>query len=132
MCVAGSEAEGAWRRPAVNGSAALMTRAEEDSKGVIAEFANAQTQPSAPVPAPVLDVESAEPAPKKKRFSRLEGRRKARVRAAAGGGNTEPQSGCRHGATRADRARSIGVLGGAGPARRRYLQPSEVLESAGH
>ena len=37
----------------VDGSAALRTRAEEDLKGVIAEFADAQTQPSAPVPAPV-------------------------------------------------------------------------------
>ena len=42
---------------------------------------------SAPVPAPVLDVESVEPAPKKKRLSRLEKRREARVRAAAGGGD---------------------------------------------
>ena len=78
----------------VNGSAALRTRAEEDLKGVIAEFADAQTQPSAPVPAPVLDVERAEPAPKKKRLSRLEKRREARMRAAAGGGggsgSTEP------------------------------------------
>ena len=45
----------------VNSSAARRTRAEEDSKGVIADFAGAQTQPSAPVPAPVLDVEPAEP-----------------------------------------------------------------------
>ena len=80
----------------VNGSAALRTRAEEDLKGVIAEFADAQTQPSAPVPAPVLDMEPAEPAPKKKRLSRLEERREARVRAAAGGGGdsarAEPQA----------------------------------------
>ena len=43
----------------------------------------------------MLDVESAEPAPKKKRLSRLEERREARVRAAAGGGgdsgSAEPQ-----------------------------------------
>ena len=39
----------------VNGSAALRTRAEEGLKGVIAEFADAQTKPSAPVPAPVLE-----------------------------------------------------------------------------
>ena len=70
----------------VNGSAALRTRAGEDLKGVIAEFVDAQTQPPAPVPAPVLDVEPAEPAPKKKRLSRLEERREARMRAAAGGG----------------------------------------------
>ena len=59
----------------VNGSAALRTRAEEDLKGVIAEFAYAQTQPSAPVPAPVLDAKPAKPAPMKKRLSRLEERR---------------------------------------------------------
>ena len=52
----------------VKGSEALRTRAEEDLKGVIAEFADAQTQPSAPVTAPILDVESVEPAPKKKRL----------------------------------------------------------------
>ena len=72
----------------VNGSAALRTHAEEDLKGVVAEFGDAQTQPSVPVPvpAPVLDAEPAEPAPKKKSFARLEKRREARVRAAAGGG----------------------------------------------
>ena len=51
---------------------------------------------SAPVPAPALDVEPAEPAPKKKRSSRLEERREAHVRAAAGGGDdsdsAEPQA----------------------------------------
>ena len=31
----------------VNGSAALRTSAKEDLKGVVAEFADAQTQPSA-------------------------------------------------------------------------------------
>ena len=113
----------------VNGSAALRTRTEEDLKVVIAEFADGQTQPSAPVPAPMLDVEPAEPTPKKKRLSRLEERREARVRAAAGGGgdssSAQPQ-------TRADRARGVGVLGGAGPSLRGCLQPSGVLESAGH
>ena len=80
----------------VNGSAALRTRAEEDLKGVIAEFADAYTQPPAPVPAPVLDVEPAELSPKKKRLSRLEERREVRVRAVAGGGgdsgSAEPQT----------------------------------------
>ena len=51
---------------------------------------------SAPVPAPVLDVEPAEPASKKKRLSRLEERCEARVRATAGGGGDsdsgEPQT----------------------------------------
>ena len=57
----------------VNGSAALKTRAEEDLKGLIAEFSDAQTQRSAPMPAPVLDVEPAEPAPKKTRLSKTRG-----------------------------------------------------------
>ena len=51
---------------------------------------------SVPVPTPLLDVEPAEPAPKKKMISRLEGRCEARVRAAAGGGgdsgSAEPQA----------------------------------------
>ena len=80
----------------VDGSGALRTRAEEDLKGLISEFADAQTQPSAPVLAPVLDVDPAEPAPKKKRLSRLDERREARVRTAAGGGgdngSTDPQA----------------------------------------
>ena len=81
--------------PLVNGSAALTNRAEEDLKGVVAEFADAQTQPSAPVPTPMLDAEPAEPTPKK-RFARLEEQREARARAAAGGGgdsgSAEPQA----------------------------------------
>ena len=80
----------------VNGSVALRIRAEKDLKGVIAKFGDAQTQPSTPVPAPVLDVEPAESAPKMKRLSRLEGRGEARVREAAGGGgdsgSAEPQA----------------------------------------
>ena len=83
----------------VDGFAALRTRAEEDLKGVIAEFADAQMQPSAPVPVPVLDVKPVEPAPKKKKLSRLEERRVARVKAAAGGGDNsgraEPQAAVR-------------------------------------
>ena len=67
-------------------SAVLRTSAEEDLKAVIAEFAGAQTQQSALVPAPVLDVDPAEPAPTEKRLSILEERREAHVRAAAGGG----------------------------------------------
>ena len=70
----------------VNGSAPLRTRAEEKLKGMIAEFSGAHTQPSAPVPAPVLDVDPAKPASKKKRLSRQEERRDARLRGAAGGG----------------------------------------------
>ena len=67
-------------------SASLRTHTEEDLNGVIAEFVDAQTQPSTPVPASVLNVEPAEPVPKEKRLSRLEERREAHVRAAAGGG----------------------------------------------
>ena len=67
----------------VNGSAALRTRAKEDLKGLVVDFAGAQTQPSATVLAPVLDVEPTEPAPKKKRLSRLEKRCEARLRAPA-------------------------------------------------
>ena len=71
----------------VSGSAALRTHAKEDFKGVVAEFMDAaQTQPSAPVPALVLDVEPGEPAPKSKRLSTLEERCETRVRTAAGGG----------------------------------------------
>ena len=80
----------------MNSSVTLRIRAEEDLKGVVAEFAYAQTQPSAPVPAPVLDAERAEPSPKKKRLVRLEERRETRVRAAASGsgdsGSAEPQA----------------------------------------
>ena len=80
----------------VNGSADLRTRAEEDLKGVIAEFADAQAQPPPLVHAPVLGVEPAEPAPKKKRISRPEERSEARVRAAVGSGgdsgSAEPQA----------------------------------------
>ena len=80
----------------MNGSAALRIRAEEVLNGVIAEFADAQTQPSAPVRAPGLGVEPAKPAPKKKRLSRLEGRCEASMRVAAGGGgdsgSAEPQA----------------------------------------
>ena len=54
-------------------------------------------QPSALVPAPLLDVEPAEPALNTKRLSRLEKRGVARVRAVAGGGGgdsgiAEPQA----------------------------------------
>ena len=70
----------------VNDSADLRTQVEQDLKGVVAEFADAQTKPSAPVPAPVFDVQPAEPAPKKKTLSKLKERREARVRAANGGG----------------------------------------------
>ena len=53
----------------VNGSAPLRTRTDEDLKGAIGKFADAQTQPSAPVPVPVLNAEPAEPSPKKKRLA---------------------------------------------------------------
>ena len=118
----------------VNGYAALRTRAEENLKGVIAEFADAQRQSSAPVPAPVLDVEPAEPAPKKKRFSTLEERREARVRAAAGGGgdsdSAEPQAAVTGRRVLIGREALVylaeqGQLDGC-------FQPSEVLKSVEH
>ena len=95
--VAGFEAGDAWRRPARE---RLCSPQEPRRKGlpkrVIAESADAQTQPSAPVPAPVLDVEPAEPAPKKKRLWSLDERREARVRVAASGdgdsGSAKPQA----------------------------------------
>ena len=60
----------------VNSSAALRIRAEINLKGVIAESAHAQTQPStSSVPAPVLEVGPAESTPNKMRLSRLEERR---------------------------------------------------------
>ena len=55
----------------VKGSAALRTHTKEDLNGVIAEFADAQMQPSAPVSASVLNVEPAEPAPKELCFQDL-------------------------------------------------------------
>lgn len=71
-----------------NDSAALRTSAEADLKAVIPEFA-ADLQPSAPVPAPVVNVEPVEPALKKKKLlSRLEQRRAARVEAASCGGGS--------------------------------------------
>ena len=120
----------------VNGSAAHGTRAKEDLEGVIAESAGAHTQPSAPsVPAPGLDVEPAEPAPKKKRLSILEERCEARVRAAAGGGghsgSAEPQA-VVTGRRVLIRREMLVYLMEAEPARRGCLQPSGVWESAGN
>ena len=79
----------------VNGSAALRTRAEADLNAVIAEFAEEPTRSSAPVPATVVNVELAEPAPKRHKHSRFEERRAARVAAAVASscsGGVEPQA----------------------------------------
>ena len=79
----------------MSGSAALRVRAEVDLNALIAEFEDARTQPPAPVPAPVANVAPAEPTPKRKKPSRLEERRAARVAAAAaiiGSGRAEPQA----------------------------------------
>ena len=96
---------------------------------MIAEFADAQTQPSAHVPATVLDGE-------KKKLSRLEERREACVRAAAGGSsdrdNAEPQATVTGRRVLIGRDVCVDVLGAAGPARRGCLQRSGILESAGH
>ena len=85
----------------VNGSAALRVRAQMYLNALIAEFEDARTQPPAPVPAPVANVASAEPAPRRKKPSRLEERRAARMAAAAGNigsGGAEPQVCARGGA----------------------------------
>ena len=86
------------------------------------------------MPALVLDLELVEPAPKKKRLSRLEERCDARVRAAAGGGGGDSGSFESQAAVTGRRVLigRVGVLGGAGSAQRRCLQSSGVLESAGH
>ena len=68
----------------VNGSAALKMRAEQDLQQMVDSFEDAQAQASIPVPAPV--VEPAEPATKKKKYSRLEKRRMQHVQAEASGG----------------------------------------------
>jgi len=70
----------------VNGSAALRTRAEEDLKALIETFADEHTPSPAPLPASsVVNQETAEPAPKRKKPSRMEERRAARVAAAVAG-----------------------------------------------
>ena len=79
----------------VNGSAALRVCAEVDLNALIAEFEDARTQPPASASAPVANVAPAGPAPKRKKSSRLEERRAARVAAAAGiigSGGAEPQA----------------------------------------
>ncbi|CAB1113065.1 unnamed protein product [Ectocarpus sp. CCAP 1310/34] len=60
-------------------------KAEEDLKAVIAQF-DVQPSEPAPAPAPVLNVDPVEPASKRKKLSRLEERRAARVAAASDGG----------------------------------------------
>ena len=70
----------------MNGSAALRTRAEEDLKALIETFADEHTPSPAPLPASsVVNQETAEPAPKRKKPSRMEERRAARVAAAVAG-----------------------------------------------
>ena len=93
MRVAGSEAEGAWRRPARERLCSPQDPRQRGLEGVDCRFCGCT---DAPVLAPVLDVEPAEPAPKKKRLSRLEKRCEARLRAPAGGGggsgSADPQA----------------------------------------
>ena len=70
----------------MNGSAALRTRAEEDLKALIEMFAD--EHPPSPVPLPassVVNQETAEPTPKRKKPSRFKERRAARVAAAVAG-----------------------------------------------
>ena len=64
----------------VNGSAALTTRAEEDVKTLIETFADEHTPSPTPLPASsVVNQETAEPAPKRKKPSTMEEGRAARV-----------------------------------------------------
>ncbi|CAB1106218.1 unnamed protein product [Ectocarpus sp. CCAP 1310/34] len=80
-----------------NGSSDLKTQAEADLKAFIGKFAQ-ESAPSTPAPAPVVNVDTAEPARKKKKpTSRLEQRRAARLaEAVAGGGGgsgtTDPKA----------------------------------------
>lgn len=76
-----------------NGSAALRTAAEADLKAFIANFSS-EPSVSTPAPAPVVNVQPAEPAHKKKKLSRLEARRAARVAGSSGGGSgtVQPQA----------------------------------------
>ena len=70
----------------MNGSAALRIPAEEDSKALIETFADEHTPSPAPLPASsVVNQETAELAPKRKKPSRMEERRAARVAAAVAG-----------------------------------------------
>ena len=70
----------------MNGSAALRTRAEEDLKALIETFADEHTPSPAPLPASsVVNQEIPEPAPKRKKPSRMDKRRAARVAAAVAG-----------------------------------------------
>ncbi|CAB1103007.1 unnamed protein product [Ectocarpus sp. CCAP 1310/34] len=69
-----------------NGSADLRKKAEDDLKAVIAKF-DVGPATAAPAPAPVMNLDRVEPAPKKKKLSRLEERRAARVAAATTGGD---------------------------------------------
>ncbi|CAB1115904.1 unnamed protein product [Ectocarpus sp. CCAP 1310/34] len=80
-----------------NGSSDLKTQVEADLKAFIGKFAQ-ESAPSTPAPAPVVNVDTADPARKKKKpTSRLEQRRAARLaEAVAGGGGgsgtTDPQA----------------------------------------
>ena len=120
----------------VNGSATLMTRAEEDLKALIETFAEEHTPSPTPLPASsVVNQETAEPAPKRKKPSRMQERRAARVAVAVAGstGNggaqpLPPVAGRRVMISR----ELLRVPGGAEPDRRGWLQPVGVLESAGH
>lgn len=72
----------------VNGAAALGTSAEDDLKALIEQFAEGHkllpASLPAPLPAPVEEV-FAEPAPKRKKPSRMEERHEARVAAVVAG-----------------------------------------------
>ena len=70
----------------VNGSAAFRIRAKEDLKVLIETFADEHTPSPASLPASsVANEETAKPTPKRKKPSRMEERRAARVAAAVDG-----------------------------------------------
>ena len=95
MRIAGSEAKSLDNSHVVNGSKAFRTPAEEDLKALIETFADEHTPSPAPLPASsVVNQETTETAPKRKKPSRMEERRAARVAAAVAGstGNGGAQS----------------------------------------
>ena len=69
----------------MNGSAALRTRAEEDLKALIETFEDEHTPSPASLPALSVVNQETEPAPRRKKPSRMEKKRAARVAAAVAG-----------------------------------------------
>lgn len=72
----------------MNGTAPLMTRAENNFKHLIATFSYGPTQSSTSVLEPGLSVETVAPITEKMEISRLEERREERVKEVAYGGSS--------------------------------------------